>query len=162
MAKKKSVHHTLTKKHRHLPWLLPVFVLVAVGSLLFFLANGPVTIVDMETPQVTVTHTVGVYNGKLPCADCSGIDAKLTLFDNGAYVYDQLYEGKNTNFTQHGSWKLVRGTPFDKEAIVYQLKPEDDGDIQNYWVQSPTKITQLDPNLNKIDSPFDLSLTLQK
>ena len=37
----------------------------------------------------------GVYEGLLPCADCEGIQTKLTLNDDGAYTLEEHYVKNN-------------------------------------------------------------------
>lgn len=37
----------------------------------------------------------GTYRGILPCADCEGIETKITLSANGTYEYKASYLGKN-------------------------------------------------------------------
>ncbi|WP_080892285.1 copper resistance protein NlpE [Photobacterium leiognathi subsp. mandapamensis] len=39
---------------------------------------------------------MGEYTGIEPCADCSGIETSLTLKDDGTFILDQTYQGKET------------------------------------------------------------------
>src|SRR5262245_53851947 len=80
-----------------------------------------------ETPQVTML----TYTGMLPCADCRGINTTLTLLaksrlDTGGGTFELTEEyvgGRDGNRTveTRGRWILLRGTPTDVDATVYQL-----------------------------------------
>lgn len=99
------------------------------------------------------------YEGVLPCADCSGIDTKLTLNPDGSYQMSEVYQGKNDDepFISKGSWTIEKGTSSDPNAQVYVLTNEN-GEKQNYLIEE-YKVTQLDQDKNPIEAPFNLSLT---
>ncbi|WP_047045355.1 copper resistance protein NlpE [Vibrio mexicanus] len=47
----------------------------------------------------------GTYIGKLPCADCSGINVTLNLNKDGTYILVQSYEGEQEGrFTSEGQF----------------------------------------------------------
>ncbi|WOG27671.1 copper resistance protein NlpE [Endozoicomonas sp. 8E] len=52
------------------------------------------TFVDSGQNAQNALNWSGVYEGKLPCADCAGIDTTLTLNEDGTYSLVELYEGK--------------------------------------------------------------------
>ena len=50
---------------------------------------------------------VGEFSGKLPCADCPGIEMKLTLNEDGSFLLDETYlEKKDGQFNAKGSYKV--------------------------------------------------------
>lgn len=52
------------------------------------------TFVDSGQNAQNALNWIGIYEGKLPCADCAGIDTTLTLNEDGTYSLVELYEGK--------------------------------------------------------------------
>jgi len=74
---------------------------------------------------------VGTYAGTLPCADCGGIRTRLTLYaksrlqtGEGAFDLSEEYlttRDANRRVDTRGRWILLRGTPTDVDATVYQL-----------------------------------------
>ncbi|WP_257281202.1 MULTISPECIES: copper resistance protein NlpE [unclassified Endozoicomonas] len=70
--------------------------------------ESAIDVTPIEENQVTSTDTPvdsghnaqnaldwsGVYKGKLPCADCAGVDTTLTLNKDGTYSLLEVYEGK--------------------------------------------------------------------
>ncbi len=86
-----------------------------------------------ETPVVTPAGTLlGTYGGKLPCADCSGIQTTIAFYAAGPqrstdayYVRTMKYLGApkgDVTSVDAGSWSLKKGTPADPNAIVYSLR----------------------------------------
>ena len=50
---------------------------------------------------------VGELSGKLPCADCPGIETKLTLNEDGSFLLDETYlEKKDGQFNAKGSYEV--------------------------------------------------------
>ena len=50
---------------------------------------------------------VGEFSGKLPCADCPGIETKLTLNEDGSFLLDETYlEKKDGQFNAKGSYEV--------------------------------------------------------
>jgi hypothetical protein len=105
------------------------------------------------------------YRGVLPCADCPGIDTTLSLLANSSndlahtrYVLKSSYQERNNTFTETGTWTIVRGTPDNPDAAVYQLKPMDGGQPTNFLRVSDNEILQLDRQRRRIDSKLNFSL----
>ena len=50
---------------------------------------------------------VGEFSGKLPCADCPGIETKLTLNEDGSFLLDETYlEKKDGQHNSKGSYEV--------------------------------------------------------
>ena len=46
----------------------------------------------------------GTFTGTLPCADCPGIDTRITLNADGSYALHEVYQGKGNGFDGDGTW----------------------------------------------------------
>ena len=56
---------------------------------------------------------VGEFSGKLPCADCPGIETKLTLNEDGSFLLDETYlEKKDGQFNAKGSYAVSEDGAF--------------------------------------------------
>src|SRR5581483_12519292 len=104
----------------------------------------------------------------LPCADCAGLRTQLTLSapDSPAptegtftekYTYVSSPKGDLTR-EDKGTWKLVLGTPADKNAVVYELSVKG-AKQRDYWLQvSADELQELDRNRRPIAAPTPLVL----
>ncbi len=52
------------------------------------------TFVDSDHNANNALDWNGTYQGTLPCADCPGIDISITLKQDGTYILEQSYQGK--------------------------------------------------------------------
>lgn len=130
---------------------------------LFFFSCGHRTAPASAT-NTTVTHTPDtsssgipndastvVYTGVLPCSNCSGIAATLTLSDSrqdGFYYtlrerYQGLKSGKDEVITSEGTYTILRGTPSDPQAEVVLLNPEKDKILQRSFQRKGGDALQL-------------------
>jgi putative hemolysin len=114
-----------------------------------------------ETKTQTITYT-----GTFPCADCSGLFTTLTLIkknpqtERGDYILHELYEGKMaTPIVTQGTWIITKGTPDNSSAFVLNLMTQSPPSTTYYLMEGVTKLTLLDQNKKKIDSPFNETLT---
>lgn len=115
-------------------------------------------------PTVTQMPSNGeeVYTGDLPCADCEGIDAVLTLRQNGTYTSSNTYRGRDVEpYVENGTWKMITGDATDPNAEVYELSPDNPNATKQYYRVSGNELQQLDTDLNPIEAPFNTSLTKQ-
>ncbi len=79
----------------------------------------------------------GVYQGTLPCGDCSGIDTTLTLNLNDTYVIQKIYVGSDR------SPVITSGSvSWSDDGNVLQLSGEDQ--LQNRYFVSNHQLTLLD------------------
>ncbi len=109
---------------------------------------------------------LGNFEGVLPCADCGGIKTELTLYqdiansENNSYTLKETYLGGktgDTTFTSSGKWDILKGTPTDKEAIVYFLNYEEPDEARYFLKQADTAVLVLDKD-QKIVSPGNYAL----
>lgn len=90
-----------------------------------------------RTPVPSGPTVLGVFDGRFPCTEinrdwkrparpeCQKMKWSLTLFQDPETKQPTTYSLNRG--TRTGKWAIVRGTPTDPEAIVYQLdsdKPE--------------------------------------
>ena len=89
------------------------------------------------------------FMGKLPCADCPGIDAQLNLNANHTFESRMTYEERNTHFGDHGTWQVKGG----KLVLTGQGAAQ-----QIYAIPNAETLRQLDADGNPITSklPYDL------
>lgn len=82
-------------------------------------ATQETTSEQIESNEEKVSFT-GIFEGTLPCADCSGIETKLTLNEEDrTFVLEQKYlEKEDGEFTQKGNFEISE----DGECII--LKDE--------------------------------------
>lgn len=64
--------------------------------------------IDMHTSRISLDYH-GTYTGILPCADCEGIQTKISLFEDGTYQLRQLYPGigKDRIFESDGKFDWI-------------------------------------------------------
>ena len=115
---------------------------------------------------------IGRYRGLLPCADCSGVDTELALyaksaheFVNTRYVMKLTYQkgkGPAKTLAESGTWTLLRGTPDDPNATVYQLTNTKTGQLTNFLKLGNNQLQALDKDQHRIETaiPHTLSRVL--
>jgi hypothetical protein len=115
--------------------------------------------------QAKPSTVVAVYEGELPCADCSALRTELSLSaapsesapSQGTFVAKYMYVGKDFTNVESGEWKLLRGTPDDKNAVVYDLIA-DKGKRHEYWLQAGSDLRPLDAKRRDQHAPYMLTL----
>src|SRR5579872_1958374 len=97
-------------------------------------------------------NSVKIYAGTLPCADCSGIQTTLSLKGNHAYSLKLVYIGRNTSFTEIGSWQQEE----KNNMQVYVLQNENQ--TSYYERIDPNTLRLLTNNAQPISAPFNEDL----
>lgn len=107
-------------------------------------------------------HEPVVYEGTVPCASCTGIGTKLTLYpDSLKYEAKETYYNTglgDTTYTSSGPYQQIRGTKQDATAIVYQLNPGDSERTRSYKLINDSAIKMLDKNMSEIESSLNYTL----
>ena len=104
--------------------------------------------VPSRAPMVSVS---GSFSGKMPCADCSGIDETLTINENGTYTLKDVYEGKSVEpFVEDGRWEVDSGK-------VLELDTKE-GQPQYFLIVNENTLRMLNSEKEEIDSPFNETL----
>jgi uncharacterized lipoprotein NlpE involved in copper resistance len=114
----------------------------------------------------TTPTPLGTFQGILPCADCPGIDTRLTLVQygpniaEGTYSLQQTYEDRNVKpLVTAGDWTTLRGDAADPDAVVYQLDPDHPEHSLYFLKTDENKLEQLDSNLKEMPSNLNFILT---
>lgn len=76
--------------------LFAVFILAAATMLMFSGCAAPITSFDTAHNSRNSIDWEGVYRGRLPCADCEGIETIIVLTDDEQYRTWFRYLGKST------------------------------------------------------------------
>ena len=108
---------------------------------------------------------LGIFQGVLPCADCPGIETRLTLTQEGKFIdighftlaETYLERSVKPRVTQ-GECTVIKGTAQDENAVVYELRPNHSKPILYFLKQGETKVKQLDREGNEIASKINLTL----
>ncbi|WET02262.1 copper resistance protein NlpE N-terminal domain-containing protein [Flavobacterium sp. YJ01] len=114
------------------------------------------------------TDNILVFEGLLPCADCSGIETILRIDRlNNKYELSSIYKGKSPERTskEKGNLNTERGLENDPDGTIYVLnwdKPQNKQTYYGYFSKNPEKIYMLDRNKKVIKSKLDYSLELNE
>jgi heat shock protein HslJ/uncharacterized membrane protein len=85
--------------------------------------------------ELTSESVQGEYQGHLPCADCPGIEYKLTLQGDGTYTESSFYEDRSAQpIVKTGSYTI------DGDTVVL----DKDGSGMNTFVAHPQGLQMLD------------------
>lgn len=148
---------------KRLVYILFFLVLVACNG------NTGNKIDTANKTAIAQNSALGVFTGTLPCADCEGIETTITLKENNkknerTYSLKEVYigQGSDKSFETTGKWTIIKGTPLDPNAIVYQLAVEnddpEDSDVVNYLVVNNNTLELIDDEMNEFDSKLNYSL----
>ena len=112
---------------------------------------------------------VGIFAGDLPCADCSAVRTRLTLYTKAPNDFTEAFFIRTTTyvdaphgtttFADRGVWTVLRGDATDPNATVYQLNPDSRGTEYLLRGHEGNTLTQLDPDLKTIATKANLTLT---
>lgn len=128
--------------------------------------------VNTEAQRDSV-NAILVFEGILPCADCSGIETVLKIdhgngtIENYQFELSRVYQGKLPKkvFTEKGSFNTERGLEDDPNGTIYVLNWDKSIDQQiyyGYYSDNPKKIYLLDRDKKIIESKLNYSLELKK
>ncbi len=93
-------------------------------------------------------RTPVTFAGTLPCADCPGLEVRLTLLHPGAYVLEETYLERGS-FVSRGRWEQTAGT--------LRLVPRGGGE-RLFQRLGSDRLEPLDTQGQPIEAPVDLGL----
>lgn len=109
---------------------------------------------------------VGVFAGTLPCADCPGVVAELTLvrkasgWAEGRYLLKRTYLGRPAApQVTTGDWTTLRGDAADPDAVVYELDPDARSHWGEFLKRGEARLQALDPDLKALPPGLPQRLT---
>lgn len=149
------------KKSLQLPLiiLVPVIVTSLILGLKAFISKPTIpTPIHINSPK-PIKNITGIYKGELPCADCPGIEETLTLAgtepEKGTYIMENVYKEKSTApFRSQGTWEKISDSTI---KLTDSKNPE-----PNYFqITTGSDLIMLNSKMQKIDSPFNQTLTHQ-
>ena len=117
---------------------------------------SPAEVVTTEIPKANNSlHYLGIYKGKLPCADCSRIETSLELSEDFTYTLLRKYVGKSDKAIElKGTFSWNK----DETAIILDnLKDE-----PNHYLVGENMLTLLDMNGNPIQGKLASNYILRK
>ncbi|SHH72814.1 copper resistance protein NlpE N-terminal domain-containing protein [Flavobacterium defluvii] len=123
--------------------------------------------------EKTTSGNVLVYEGLLPCADCSGIQTVLKIYQGNGTMEQQkfevssIYKGKSPEkeFIETGNFNTERGLENDPNGTIFILnwdKPLEKQLYYGYLSSDTTKIYMLDRDKKIIKSKLNYTLDLKK
>lgn len=110
--------------------------------------------------------TWSVYEGTLPCADCSGIKARLELFNDKnnpepPYIMKQAFLGTKDGdqaVIDHGIYRTEAGTFRGAPATFFLLDPDKEGKQRQFVRTAGDTLIPVDRNRNEVRSEQNHSL----
>ncbi len=95
-------------------------------------------LIPLNNSAINPSPYVGIYKGTLPCADCSGIESRLTLNEDNTFVYENTYiDTIDRRFSYTG-----RYTVKDNIVTIQQ------NDIPLHFLRKEQYLVLLDSNLH--------------
>lgn len=96
----------------------------------------------------------GIYEGKLPCADCEAVQTTLYLRADGSYTRVSEYVGHDS-FEEGGRWVMA-------EDGLLEMAPSSDGDSP--WLARVKEggIMLLNADGNEVEEPLKMFYLLEK
>lgn len=137
--------------------ILILFSVVVVGGGFWLAQNdyfhqAPVT---LEPPYPAVNANgdpiLGVFEGRIPCADCEKIKVALVLYQNPetkaptTYWLGRVFVDDLT--VTQGTWTIRQGIKEYPEAVVYELDSNTPEDFRSYWRVNENIMLPLDQNM---------------
>jgi hypothetical protein len=96
-----------------------------------------------------------VFEGFLPCSDCTRIKFSLVLYAEGqtntpsTYMVARVYVAKGDDRTvNEGAWTITQGTGLDPAAVVYQLDSNAPEEFRSFWTIGQDILFILDQDMN--------------
>lgn len=131
-----------------------------------------------DQAQLTTTDAdVAVYDGRSPCADiarnyhlpvsadCFKLKWRLALHRDPTTHLPTTYTLRKIQYEPEdtgGTWRIIKGTPTNPEAIVYQLVPEKTGAPLSFLVGDRNVLFFLNQNLELLTGNANFSYTLNR
>lgn len=117
-----------------------------------------------QSPSAAKQKSEGPFTGKLPCADCPGIETSITFYfdtETGKglkYSMIETYIDQTSPLSSQGEFVVTK----DGDKTLYHLDP-DNADLSRYFAKIDNNtIEQLDKNGKKLTGTSNHLLTITK
>ena len=106
-----------------------------------------------------------VFEGQVPCADCAGIDLRVSLKNDndsaGSFRLTQTFKGTrdgDQTFSDSGSFSMRKGLDADAEAWVYVIRPGQPEETRYFEKRGDTALLSLGNDGQRIQSELNYLL----
>ena len=107
-----------------------------------------------------------IYEGSLPCADCSEIKTRLELFIDPSnaeppFIIKQAFIGKKDEdqaVIDHGVYGTLKGEYRGNDATVYELNPDKKEKRMYFLRVHPDTLRMVDRNMQEISTGLNYDL----
>jgi uncharacterized lipoprotein NlpE involved in copper resistance len=121
--------------------------------------------IDSDTSLMPSAQSLGIiYQGILPCNNCSGINTMLTIIEDTTYALSETYQGaisKDSSVNASGKLNKITGTASDRQALVYELVPYSGQTSRYFKILGDTCLQVLDVEKKEFNSSENLLLRKQ-
>ncbi len=136
--------------------------LAAAGLIIFFYCAYNFFKVPVAKPA---PKPWGVFEGILPCADCTGLKTELTIYDSLTvesyrYILKETYLNAphgDVTYVRQGAYNFERGNSTNDDAVIYVLDP-DSAHSRRFQKLNDSTMLAVDSAGNVIDSTVNFVL----
>jgi len=128
------------------------------------------------SPRETGNTLFGIFGGRTPCTSlvralhitlndgCQRLKWRVTLLQNASTHEPTRYkiEGSLHHTAREGTWRIVRGTAADADAVVYQLDGTATEGPMMLWKADDNVLFLLDERKQPLVGTVDFSYTLSR
>jgi hypothetical protein len=128
------------------------------------------------SPRETGNMLFGIFGGRTPCTSlvralhitlndgCQRLKWRVTLLQNASTREPTRYkiEGSLHHIAREGTWRIVRGTAPDADAVVYQLDGTATEGPMLLWKADDNVLFLLDERKQPLVGTIDFSYTLSR
>ncbi len=142
--------------------------LIAGSALLALLAGCAAGPTDDRAMAPEMDDTEVAYQGTLPCRNCAGIDINVRMSGEERDAQEQRTFELQAAYREHpqnppdenyaGNWEVISGTATDPDATVYELTPDDEGQIYYFLRIDEQTLELIDPQLRRFQNNEALQL----
>ena len=137
---------------------------------------APVPETPLVDPATPVRSSVlGIFDGRMPCHEivfefmglapyprCVKIKMRLTLYQDTVTRQPGAYMLRGTSTIRTGTWTILRGTQWDRDATVYRLDSDELQNPVSFLKADDNHLFLLDRGLNPLVGNARFSYTLSR
>jgi copper homeostasis protein (lipoprotein) len=140
-------------------------IAILLFSVLLFGCSSSKSMFGLKEAEIT-SGTWPIYEGSLPCADCSEIKTRLEILIDYSnpeppFILKQAYIGSNdedrTSIT-HGIYGTLKETYRNNDATVYELNPDKPNERMYFLRVNDDTLKMLNRDKKEIKSELNYNL----